>query len=175
MSDNLHTEAPRSPRHFKPNAPQSQHPELLAAQLDSLQGLLLPLPGVHRRVRFRKLPRQARASCPGSSSATAMAFAPGVFITTMPRRVAASASILSTPTPARPITRSFGADASRASSTCTADRTTRPSASVISDARPFLIWSWVTICQSWFSLKHGESSRRNLLRQNDFHSYSLEI
>ena len=42
------------------------------------------------------------------NSATAMAFAPGVFITTMPRRVAASASMLSTPTPARPITRNFG-------------------------------------------------------------------
>ena len=58
----------------------------------------------------------ARGSCrasaimrPSASSATAMAFAPGVFITTMPRRVAASASMLSTPTPARPITRSFGA------------------------------------------------------------------
>ncbi len=63
------------------------------------------------------------------SSATAIAFAPGVFITTMPRRVAASASMLSTPTPARPITRSFGACSISASSTCTADRTTSASAS----------------------------------------------
>ena len=45
---------------------------------------------------------------PRVSSATATALAPGVFITTMPRRVAASASMLSTPTPARPMMRSFG-------------------------------------------------------------------
>ena len=36
---------------------------------------------------------------------------PGVFITMMPRRVAASTSTLSTPTPARPITRNFFAAA----------------------------------------------------------------
>ena len=38
------------------------------------------------------------------SSATATEFPPGVFITTTPFRVAASTSMLSTPTPARPMT-----------------------------------------------------------------------
>ena len=42
-------------------------------------------------------------------SATATALAPGVFITAMPLRVAASKSTLSTPTPARPMTRRLGA------------------------------------------------------------------
>ncbi len=42
-------------------------------------------------------------------SATEIALPPGVFITSTPAAVAASRSTLSTPTPARPITRSFGA------------------------------------------------------------------
>ena len=40
-------------------------------------------------------------------SAVEMVFPPGVFITMMPRLVAASTSTLSTPTPARPTTLSF--------------------------------------------------------------------
>src|ERR1700743_3817460 len=80
---------------------------------------------------------------PSVSSATAMAFAPGVFITTMPRCVASAAPMLSTPAPARPITRSFGADSSSFLSTCTAERTTRPSASASSAGRS-VIWSAVT-------------------------------
>ena len=39
-------------------------------------------------------------------SAVVTLLPPGVFITTMPRRVAASTSMLSTPMPARPMTRS---------------------------------------------------------------------
>ena len=42
-------------------------------------------------------------------SATEMALPPGVFITRTPAAVAASRSTLSTPTPARPMTRSLGA------------------------------------------------------------------
>jgi hypothetical protein len=45
------------------------------------------------------------------SSAVAMVFPDGVFITTTPRSVAASTSTLSTPTPARPTTCSVGAAA----------------------------------------------------------------
>src|SRR6516225_8731163 len=58
-----------------------------------------------------------------------MALPPGVFITQMPRLVAASRSMLSTPTPARPITRSLGALSIMAPSTNTADRTSSASAS----------------------------------------------
>src|SRR6266852_4439213 len=61
-------------------------------------------------------------------SATAIAFAPGVFMTAMPCRVAASRSMLSTPTPARPITRSLRALASNSAVTSTAERTMSASA-----------------------------------------------
>ena len=89
---------------------------------------------------------------PSVSSATATALAPGVFITTMPRLVAASASMLSTPTPARPITRSFGACSSSSGVTCTALRTTKASASASSPSR-LVILSAVTTCQPGSSLK----------------------
>ena len=45
------------------------------------------------------------------SSAVAIVLPEGVFMTTTPRSVAASTSTLSTPTPARPTTRSFAAAA----------------------------------------------------------------
>jgi hypothetical protein len=87
--------------------------------------------------------RASASISPMVSSATATAFAPGVFITTMPRRVAASASMLSTPTPARPTTRSFGACSISASSTCTALRTTSASASARAAGKPSGNWSCV--------------------------------
>ena len=51
----------------------------------------------------------------------------GVFMTTMPRFVAASMSTLSTPVPARPTTLSLPARSSSAGVTRVAERTTRPS------------------------------------------------
>ena len=90
---------------------------------------------------------------PRVSSATATALAPGVFMTTMPRRVASAASMLSTPTPARPMMRSLGAAASRVASAWTAERTIRASASASSAGRPpGAIWSAVTTfqpCSFW--------------------------
>src|SRR4051794_20452985 len=62
-------------------------------------------------------------------SATEIALPPGVFITSTPASVAAGMSTLSTPTPARPITRSLGAAAKTSLSTFTALRTTRASQS----------------------------------------------
>ena len=58
--------------------------------------------------------RATAKSSPRVSSAVETMFPPGEFMTTMPRRVAASRSTLSTPTPGRPITLSFFA-ASRTS------------------------------------------------------------
>ena len=52
---------------------------------------------------------------PTASSATLMLLAPGAFITTTPRALAAGTSTLSTPVPARAITRSFGAASINAS------------------------------------------------------------
>jgi hypothetical protein len=51
----------------------------------------------------------------------------GAFITTMPRAVAAGTSILSTPTPARPITRRFLAASITSAVTLVSLRTTKPS------------------------------------------------
>ena len=62
-------------------------------------------------------------------SATETALPPGVFITSTPAAVAAARSTLSTPTPARPITRSFGALASVSAFTFTALRTSSASQS----------------------------------------------
>ena len=59
-------------------------------------------------------------------SAAAMVLPPGVFMQTMPRRVAASTSTLSRPTPARPITSSAGAASITSAVTRVALRTTRP-------------------------------------------------
>src|SRR3954469_12251202 len=68
--------------------------------------------------------RRASASKSASvCSATEMLFPPGAFITTTPRRVAAGRSMLSTPVPARPITRRRGAAARISGVTLVALRT----------------------------------------------------
>ena len=63
------------------------------------------------------------------NSAVVTVLPAGVFITTTPRWVAAETSTLSTPTPARPTTRSFGAASSTARVTFVSERTTRASTS----------------------------------------------
>ena len=60
-------------------------------------------------------------------SAVVIELPKGVFITTMPRDVAAGTSILSTPMPARPMTFSFVAYSSTALVTLVAERTASPS------------------------------------------------
>ena len=60
-------------------------------------------------------------------SAAEMTVDSGAFATTMPRRVAASTSTLSTPTPARPITLSRSARSIRSRVSFVAERTTMPS------------------------------------------------
>ncbi len=102
----------------------------------------------------------ARQRCRASASisamvcsATATAFAPGVFITAMPALVAASRSILSTPTPARPITRNFCALRSTCAFTSTADRTISASASFSAASSPSVSWSCVSTVQSASSFR----------------------
>jgi hypothetical protein len=65
-------------------------------------------------------------------SAVVTVLPPGVFMTTMPRRVAAGVSTLSRPDPARPTTFNFSAAAISSSVTLVPDRTISPSASLIS-------------------------------------------
>ncbi len=85
--------------------------------------------------------RSARARCraqatmaPRVSSATLTELPPGVLTTTTPRAVAACRSMLSTPLPARPTTRSRGAAASSSAVTCVPERTIQPSQSATAAA-----------------------------------------
>ena len=71
---------------------------------------------------------------PMASSATLRLLAPGAFMTTMPRAVAAGTSTLSTPVPARAMTRSFGAASINSRVTFVALRTISASASLRSAA-----------------------------------------
>ncbi len=73
--------------------------------------------------------RASDNSCAIASSATLMLFAPGAFMTTMPRALAASTLTLSTPVPARAIARSFLPAAMMSGVTFVALRTTSASAS----------------------------------------------
>ena len=75
--------------------------------------------------------RASESISPSVSSATLVLAAPGAFITTMPRVLAASRSMLSTPAPARAIARSFGEPAISAAVTLVAERTISASASAI--------------------------------------------
>ncbi len=89
---------------------------------------------------------------PSVSSATATALAPGVFITTIPRWVAAGVSMLSTPTPARPIEAQLwrGLQQLCVHLDCGADdEGIRIGEGLLQSVRTTLgIWSAVTICQS---------------------------
>ena len=71
--------------------------------------------------------RASDMSMPKASSAADTELPPGVLVTTMPRRVAASTSMLSTPVPALPITRNRGAAPISSSVTLVLLRTMRPS------------------------------------------------
>ena len=64
-----------------------------------------------------------RESSPTACSAAETTFDSGAFATTIPRRVAASTSTLSTPTPARPITFRFVARSTMSAVTFVAERT----------------------------------------------------
>ena len=53
----IHPKRLRTPSHFKPNPPQPDNAQRLAAQLRPLQRLLVPLARMHRRIRPRNRPR----------------------------------------------------------------------------------------------------------------------
>ena len=106
----------------------------------------LPVSSTPMKRLFSQRPLRVERSAAGICRATAksramacsavvMELPPGVFMTTMPRPVAAGRSTLSTPMPARPTTRSRGAAAIRSSVTLVAERTIRPSASATLAAR----------------------------------------
>ena len=73
--------------------------------------------------------RASDSSMAKLNSAVVTVLPPGVFITTVPCCVAASMSTLSTPTPARPTTRNFGAASMTLRVTLVSERTTSATAS----------------------------------------------
>ena len=113
----------RAPRLHCP----SDHADRPAGSSKPCGGDPLKLPS--RSSRSSRLIRRATTSAmPTASSATALAFAPGVLITAIPRARAASRSMLSTPTPCLPTTFSLCAACSR-SAVILEVRTMMPSAS----------------------------------------------
>ncbi len=98
-----------------------------------------------------------------ASSATLMLLAPGAFITTIPRALAAGTSTLSTPVPARAMTRSFGAAWMSGAVTFVALRTTMASASATSAAscsggRPARVSTFHPSARSTSRAEGGRSS-----------------
>ena len=90
------------------DAAEAEDAERLAVELDARELRALPAAVDERRVRLRDVARereQHRDVC----SAAVTTLDCGALTTTMPRLVAAGTSTLSTPTPARPMTRRFGA------------------------------------------------------------------
>ena len=94
-----------------PMRPRPTTPSVLPRSSTPANFFFSHLRCLHRRVGRGQMAAPAPASAPCASSATLMLLAPGAFITTMPRAVAASRSTLSTPVPARAMTRSVGAAA----------------------------------------------------------------
>jgi len=86
---------------------EAHDPERLAAKLVARKGAALPFAARIEASAAATLRASARRSA-SVSSAAAMVFPVGALTTVIPARVAASRSTLSTPTPARPITRSPG-------------------------------------------------------------------
>ena len=99
----------------RPIRPRPMTPEALAVQLDSGEGLAVPLLGLHRGVGGRRCCGRGRGAGDSASSAVETRLPPGEFMTMTPRRVAAARSTLSTPTPGRPMTfRLFAASSTSA-------------------------------------------------------------
>jgi hypothetical protein len=104
VRDDRHLERLRAARHLLPDAAEAGEAQHLAADLLAEKLFLSQTPCFIEASAAGR--RRASASiCAMASSATLMLLAPGAFITTMPRALAASTSTLSTPVPARAIAR----------------------------------------------------------------------
>ena len=109
--------------------------------------------------------RATASSSPIVCSAAAVMLPRGAFTTRMPRRVAASISMLSTPTPARPTTRSRRPASKTFSPTLVALRTTRASKAGMAST------SWASVSPvrtstspAWRSLRRPSSARLSATR-----------
>ena len=116
VGDHLHLEAERAVGDDRADIAAADDAERLAGELDAHEARLLPLAGLGRAVGRRECRAPARTSCAIACSAVVIELPNGVFITTMPRCVAAGTSTLSTPMPARPTTFSLAAASSTSAS-----------------------------------------------------------
>ena len=103
-ADDVHLQAAGDAGDLGADAPQADDAQRLAAQLDADELRALPLARLERGVRRRRCARARASIRPTVCSAAATVLPPGALTTTTPWRVAASTSMLSTPTPARPTT-----------------------------------------------------------------------
>jgi hypothetical protein len=145
VADEVHAEGLGAAGDFEADAAEADDAEGLAAELGALQGFLVPLAGVHGGVGARDGAAHRDHEAEGEFGDGDGVGAGGVHDDDA-ARVAAAASMLSTPTPARPMMRSLGAAASSLASAWTAERTMRASASASSAGRS-VIWSAVTTFQ----------------------------
>ena len=99
-----------------------------------------------------------------------MLLAPGAFITTMPRALAAFTSTLSTPVPARAIARSLGAASIRAAVTFVALRTTMASAFGEIDRQLLGRAARSGVDAPTFAGQQLEGGSREVVGDNDVHS-----
>ena len=102
-----------------------------------------------------------------------MLLAPGAFITTMPRALAAGTSTLSTPVPARAIARSRGAASISAAVTLVALRTTIASASARSAASCSGVRPDAGVDVPAFGAQQIERGGGQVVGDNNFHDGSV--
>jgi len=122
VADEMHAEAGGAAGDLEADTAEAYDAEGLAAELGALQGFFVPLGLMHGGVGAGDGASEGDHEAEGEFGYGYYGVGSGVFMTTMPRWVAASVSMLSTPTPARPMTRSLGADSRSLASAWTAER-----------------------------------------------------
>ena len=98
VGDHPHLQPERAAGDLLADAAEAEHPERLLRELDPAPLRALPAALYQRRVAWGML-RASASSSPIVCSAAETMFDSGAFATTIPWRVAASTSTLSTPTP----------------------------------------------------------------------------
>ena len=106
VGDDPHPESDRAPAQFAADAAHANNAERLVVELYALEIFFDPNFRCERSRRLAEVCGPPRARSENACSAVETVFPPGAFNTMIPRRVAVSTSTLSTPTPARPTTRS---------------------------------------------------------------------
>ena len=171
MSDHLHAETPRTPRDLKADAAQSQHPQFLAAQFHSLQGFLLPLARMHGGVRFGKLPRQGE-----HHAQRELGDGNGVGSRRIHHHDAAARGRIGIDVIHAHARAANHAQLWRGGQQCIVDLNRRSDDKSVGIGnlcgKAILDLVMANDLPAGLAFEHGKRSGRNLLRQNDLHSYS---